>query len=286
MAIAFRAHASNQSNSAGTDIVLTYPLTLAAGDVLLVRYSTALAGAGTATLNTPAGYTLVSGPVDKTTNIREYLLVRVADGTEAGNTVTFSLNTSTAAKRYVNLAAYSGCDTAPIHAFNSFVETTAGTSHSAPTVNVTQSGCWIVEFMTDRGSPGSTSFTQPAGYSLRGTEVGAGGGSETCAVADSNATVAVSTTAGGGTWTGTLSTANAMLWTVALLPLIASGPTGLTATPVSSSEIDLTWNAVSGALTYDVERNGTIVASPATNSLNDTGLVPNTAYTYRVRSVS
>ena len=115
MAIAFRAATSNQSNSAGTDITLTYPLTLVAGDCILIRYSTALAGAGTPTLNTPAGYTVVGGgPVDKTTNIREYLLVRVSDGTEAGNTLTMSLNTSTAAKRYATLLAYSGTDTSPI----------------------------------------------------------------------------------------------------------------------------------------------------------------------------
>lgn len=286
MAIGFRAAVGNQTNAAGTDLTLAYPVTIAAGDAMLMRYTTALAGAGTPTLNTPAGWTLVSGPVDKSTNIREYLMARVSDGTEAGNTLTLSLSTSTAAKRYATLLAYSGTDGTPIHAFASFVETTAGTTHAAPTVNVTQTGCWIVEFITDRGSPGSTSFTQPATYSLRDTQVGTGGGSETAAGADSNATVSVSTTAGGGTWTGTLSTANAILWTVAILPLQPSAPTGLTATPITSSRIDLAWNVTSGATGYDVERNSVIVASPVTNSYSDTGLTPSTLYSYRLRSTN
>lgn len=289
MAIGFRAAAGNQTNAAGTDLTVAYPLTVATGDCILVRYSTALAGAGTPTLNLPAGYTNVLGAgvsVDKTTNIREYLLVRVSDGTEAGNTLTMSLNASTAAKRYATMLVYSGTDSAPVHAVNSFVETTAGTTHAAPTVNVTATGCWIVEFATDRGSPGSTSLTQPATYSLRDTQVGTGGGSETVAGADSNATVSVSTTAGGGTWTGTLSTANAILWTVAILPLQSGAPTGLTATPITSSRIDLAWNVSSGATGYDVERNSVIVASPTTNSYSDTGLTPSTLYSYRVRSTS
>jgi hypothetical protein len=61
--------------------------------------------------------------------------------------------------------------------------------------------------------------------------------------------------------------------------------TGLTATPVSSSEIDLAWTATPGALTYNVRRGGTIVATPATNSDHDTGLTAATQYSYTVSAV-
>lgn len=282
MAIGFRAATGNKNETTGTDVVLTYPATIASGDAMLLRY--ALSGT-TVTLVTPSGWTVLGGPVDKTTNCREYLLGRVANGTEAGTTLTLSASASSANKRYAQLSAYSGCDTSPFGTPSSFVETTAGTTHAAPTVNVTQAGCWIVEFAEDRGSPGSTGLTHGT-YTLRDTQVGTGGGSMTVAVADSNAAVAVSTTAGGGTWTGTLSTANSILWTVALLPLSTGAPTGLTATPITSSRIDLDWNPTSGATGYDVERNGVIVASPATDAYSDTGLSPSTAYTYRVRSTS
>ena len=167
-----------------------------------------------------------------------------------------------------------------------FVETVAGTNHSAATVNVTATGCLVVEFMSDRGSPGSTAWTPPAGYTLRDTQVGTGGGGATLGAADSTTPVTPSGTAGGGTWAGTLSTANALGITVALLPQGLNAPTGLTATPISSSEIDLDWDDSSGATGYDVERNGVVVASPTTSSRADTGLSPSTSYTYRVRSTN
>jgi len=282
VAIAFRAATGNKNEATGTDVLLTYPATIASGDAMLLRY--ALTGT-TVTLVTPSGWTLLSGPIDKGTTNREYLLGRVANGTEAGNTLTVSASASSANKRYAQLSAYSGTDTAPFGTPASFVETTAGTTHAAPTVNVTTSGCWIVEFAEDRGSPGSTTLTHGT-YTQRDTQVGTGGGAMTVAVADSNGTVAISTTAGGGTWTGTLSTANAILWTVALLPLSTGAPTGLTATPITSSRIDLDWNDTAGATGYDVERNSVIVASPTSSSYSDTGLSPSTLYSYRVRSTS
>jgi hypothetical protein len=64
-------------------------------------------------------------------------------------------------------------------------------------------------------------------------------------------------------------------------------PTGLTATPVSSSQIDLSWNAVSGASGYDIERDGTVIVfDHVGTSYSDTGLNPSTLYTYRVRAVA
>lgn len=63
-------------------------------------------------------------------------------------------------------------------------------------------------------------------------------------------------------------------------------PTGLTATPVSATQINLAWNAVSGASGYDIERNGAVIVfDHPTNSYSNTGLSPATTYTYRVRSV-
>ena len=60
---------------------------------------------------------------------------------------------------------------------------------------------------------------------------------------------------------------------------------GLTATAVSPTQINLSWDAVTEADEYDLERNGTIVIRTAQTSYEDTGLTPNTTYTYRVRPV-
>jgi hypothetical protein len=61
--------------------------------------------------------------------------------------------------------------------------------------------------------------------------------------------------------------------------------TGLTLTVVSQTQIDLSWNAVSGASTYRITRNGAVVepANPDT-TYSDT-VSPNVAYHYTVKAV-
>lgn len=61
-------------------------------------------------------------------------------------------------------------------------------------------------------------------------------------------------------------------------------PTGLTATAGSSS-ISLSWNAVSGANSYKVLRNGSQIGTSTTNSYTDNTAVANTSYTYTVKAV-
>lgn len=77
----------------------------------------------------------------------------------------------------------------------------------------------------------------------------------------------------------------------ATLPAFDTGggfaaPTGLTATPVSPSQINLAWDAVTGASAYDIERDGVVVVfDHPTTSYPDTGLSPGVEYDYRVRAV-
>ena len=69
-----------------------------------------------------------------------------------------------------------------------------------------------------------------------------------------------------------------------------SAPTGLTATPVSFEQIDLSWNASTddaGVARYDVYRDGAKVGSVGgtTLSYSDTGLEAQTSYTYSVQAL-
>ena len=62
-------------------------------------------------------------------------------------------------------------------------------------------------------------------------------------------------------------------------------PTGLTATAVSSSQINLSWSASDdnvGVTGYKVYRGGIEIATTASTSYSDTGRSPSTTYTYRV----
>lgn len=71
-----------------------------------------------------------------------------------------------------------------------------------------------------------------------------------------------------------------------------TAPTGLTATAVSSSSIQLGWNAVNGATGYRVSRSGSsggpygLVASPGTATYTDSGRTANTPYFYVVQAVN
>jgi hypothetical protein len=66
-----------------------------------------------------------------------------------------------------------------------------------------------------------------------------------------------------------------------------SAPTGLTATAVSSTGIDLRWGASTddtGVTGYRVYRGGALVGSPTTTAYSDTGLSPSTTYSYTVKA--
>jgi len=95
---------------------------------------------------------------------------------------------------------------------------------------------------------------------------------------------------------GNLATSGDATFTTAAPDAIPpSAPAGLTATPVSSSQIDLTWTAATdniGILGYQVERClGTgcttfvQVGTPAGTVYSDTGLASSTSYSYRVRAM-
>lgn len=61
-------------------------------------------------------------------------------------------------------------------------------------------------------------------------------------------------------------------------------PTGLTATAASSSQINLSWTAVTGATSYKIYRGGVLISSPTTTSFSDTGLAAGTSYSYYVKA--
>ncbi len=71
-----------------------------------------------------------------------------------------------------------------------------------------------------------------------------------------------------------------------------AAPTGLTAATVSSTQIDLAWNASAGATSYRVLRSDTPggpyaeVASPSGPAYSDSGRTPDTAYHYVVRAAN
>jgi hypothetical protein len=226
MAEGFRAAASNESTANGTDVSVVIPATVQATDGLTAVYTVA---STTATVSTPAGWTLHAGPIDKGTVLRLYVFKKYASAGDAGATLTVTKSVSDSSKRQLTVAAYSGVDqTDFVQDFASQVETTAGTTHGIPTVTATGSGNWRAAFIVDRGSPGSTDFTPPASLpSERSQFLGSGTGTCSTDWVDSGAAVSAGAFSG-DSFTGTLSTANAI--TLAFI-LKAAGGSPATATP-------------------------------------------------------
>jgi hypothetical protein len=65
-------------------------------------------------------------------------------------------------------------------------------------------------------------------------------------------------------------------------PTKPAAPTNLSATAVSSTQINLTWTASNGASSYIIQRNSSPLGTSSTAAYNDTGLNPSTTYTYTV----
>src|SRR5262249_39370983 len=127
-----------------------------------------------------------------------------------------------------------------------------------------------------------------------GSFTGAGSGFTTRIITSPNSDVAEDrVVATAGTYRATAS-ANAQWMMQVAAFKAASGvsdtiapsiPAGLTASAVSSSQINLSWNASTdnvGVAGYKVFRNSSQVGTSNTTAFADTGLSPGTTYTYRV----
>jgi len=74
--------------------------------------------------------------------------------------------------------------------------------------------------------------------------------------------------------------------TVPPVPQPPPTPTGLTASPVGTNQINLTWTASTNATGYIVQRAGSNVATIATTSFSDIGLATATAYCYAITATN
>jgi YVTN family beta-propeller protein len=74
-------------------------------------------------------------------------------------------------------------------------------------------------------------------------------------------------------------------------PTPFGAPTELTATATSTTQVSVSWTAVTGAAYYEVRRRTNavgyvLISSPTTSSFSDSGLTPSTTYAYIVRAVN
>ena len=218
-----------------------------------------------------------------------YRLERSSNGgsswTTAGTTASTSLNDAglTASTTYVYrvIGTNAGGESAPS---STATATTLVTPPAVPTGLSASAASSTQINLTWQASAGAT------GYRVeRSTDGGASwataGTSTATAFSNTGLTAAttysyrvVATNAGGGSAPSTTATATTL----------TNAPTGVTATAFSSTQINVAWQATTGATSYRVERssNGGSAWSTATmttaTAFSDIGLTPATTYTYRV----
>jgi hypothetical protein len=231
--IFYRGGDSDSTAAVTTDVSVVIPADVLPGEIMLLKVTRS----GTdATATTPAGWDLEAGPVDKGSVLRDYFYSRAVVAGDESDTVTSTWSVSSATRKHAHLLVYGGTGALELGDLTSFVETAAGTTHDAPSASVTVGGSWAVEFCTDRGSPGSTNLTPDAALVERQQEITTGGGGVTTSAADTGRPVPTGTYAG-ATWTGDLSTANAILWTAIVQPAAGSTPKAATDTGTLSESM-------------------------------------------------
>ena len=181
--ISFTASAHSYVTS-GTSASVTTPNAVGTGDTELLYVTTTNSTANV--ISTPAGWTLVT--TQNSLPLQVDVFEKTASAADAGSTVTAGV--TSAGPIAIQLVDYSHVgSSAPVTAGASDTNTT---SHTAPTVTVTNGGSWVVSFWSDKSSS-TTGWTLPSGVTLRDQAIGTGGGRVTGVIADSNTGLASGT---------------------------------------------------------------------------------------------
>ncbi|MGD9957970.1 PKD domain-containing protein [Nocardioides sp.] len=168
---------ANHTDGSRSAHTVTIPAGVQAGDTLVLFMT---ANKSTATILAPAGWTELQSST--TSGLQARAWTRTATAASAGSTVT--VTTNSALKSNLTLGAYRGGGGASISASTAAVQTTSTTSHTSPSVAVTQPGSWLVTYFGDKSAGGQT-WTTPAGQTLRSTGALTGSSSTSGILVDS-----------------------------------------------------------------------------------------------------
>lgn len=141
---------------------------------------------------------------------------------DIGTTTEWSINQT--GKHWLSMmVSYSGADqTTPINAHATDTESTFQTGHSTPSVTSTVSNCWLVSAVFDTSSTTST-WTAPAGETVRQQEFCNGGNAATGIITD-NATAVASGSHSGGSFSSNVKSKFASMSRYAIAPATGTGP--------------------------------------------------------------
>lgn len=179
-----------------------------AGDVLVMIVTV---NGSTASVSTPAGWTLLGGTNNTTAGVQTWAWTKVATATDAGTSV--GPNLSSTSKTTLQLVAYSGASGVSASAHN--ISTTTSATRTTPTVAVAANGSALISYWADKSSA-TTTWATPPGVTLRQLSVGSASGRIVSAIGDTGSVAAG--TAGGVTATADSSSARGIVWSIVVAP--------------------------------------------------------------------
>ncbi|MGE0167952.1 MAG: PKD domain-containing protein [Nocardioides sp.] len=207
--LSYVASASTAGSRTNHRVVI--PASVQPGDALVMFLTT---NSSTATVNnTVAGWTLIQ--TRDGNGLRGRAWTKTATSTDDGATVT--VTSSAGVKSVLSVTAYrSTVGLATVTASASAVVNTSASSHTTPSVAVSDQGSWLVNAWAEKSNTVQT-FTLPASVTSRTTGASTGSGKISGIVGDSNGVVAVGTAAG-RTATTTTAASRGMLFSVVVSP--------------------------------------------------------------------
>ncbi len=202
--VAFVGAAGANANTTAHRV--TVPSSVQAGDRLLLLASF---NDVTVTVSGPTGVTGWSTVTpQQTSSMVTRAWQKVAAAGDAGTALT--VTTSAYVKGDLTVLAYRGNDLVVLGAAGR-AETTSGTTHTTPTVQVPDGTApMLVSYWAEKSSA-TTALTGPAGQQVRRSATGTGGGHVTALAADSTVPAGTAT-AGGLTATADSASAQATMW--------------------------------------------------------------------------
>lgn len=187
------------------------PSSVEAGDVLLLTFSTN--GTSTTITDTLPGWTLLESRDGS--GIRGRLWTKTATSSDAGANVT--VTTSGAAKSVLTVGAYRTTGAAAeVSASEVGGTDTSTTTHTAPSVQVSDPGSWLITSWTEKSSTDPT-WTLPGTVTERGRAAASGSGKVSVVWGDSDGAVSTGS-APGRTATTSASVSRTNLFSVVIAP--------------------------------------------------------------------
>jgi glycosyl hydrolase family 12/fibronectin type III domain protein len=281
--ISFLRGSNHQSGGGGPHITTALPNN--AGDVLVVACREGADFTSISSVTDTAGnsYSLVNHSSSDAAGAKREAAVFLANRVVASSSNTVSCNfasslSTTEAIVVLEFANAFGLDSDTTSSTGS----TTATSLASGSITTTQNGDALIYAVT---TGADTTFTAGSGYTIPPS---ASTGRLVAEYEIDGAAGSKSTTL---SWSGSLG-ANGIF--LAIKGIIPAPPTNLTATTISSTQINLSWTASSNADSYDVFRSttsgftpgaGNQIASGVTStSFSDTGLTASTTYYYVVEA--